>query len=173
MNITEFFQLRAGTWKSQRTSHHMTIQKSESGNSEIQVDLLESLDPQVVELCNLYNFAPGQVMCAAKVAWGSTMAWDKDRQKQDGSTILVAIADGDDPQQGKLLHQQSSDANKPGVGRYVIGYDDVLRLITEHSEEKLWFPRPNICMRAGFTIGEVDVSSFCTEIRKSLSAATA
>lgn len=174
MNIKEFFQHRAGTWASQRTSHHLIIKKAESGKSEIHIEMIENSEPEVAELCQLHGFSPEQAFCSAKVTWDGSMEWDQDKNKHEGSTILVAIADNDDPQQGKLLRQQGYAEKTPIVGRYVMGADDVLSLITEYgtlySEEKLWFPRPNLCLRAGITVGMSNVASFCTEIRKSTPA---
>jgi len=174
MNITEFFQLRAGTWKSQRTSHQPAIERSESANSEIQVEFLESIDPQVAKFSMLHSFGAEQTLCGIAVKWKGTDKSQTQAQNQDGSTILVAIA-GEDPQQGKILRQQVGSDRVPVIGRYSIGDDDVLSLITEsdglHAEEKMWFPRPNICMRAGFTVdlttgsAAETVASFCTEIR--------
>ncbi|MEE3716549.1 phycobiliprotein lyase [Tumidithrix elongata RA019] len=163
MNIKEFFQHRAGAWSSQRTSHNPFIQKSESSNSVIQIALAEATDPQITALCQQYNFIAEQVFCAAKINW------DRPIDRTKGSSILVAIADRDDVQQGKLLSQHSGEKS-PVLGRYTMEKDDVLRLVNEHdglfAEEKLWFPRPNICMRTSVTIGTSKVSSFCTEIRK-------
>jgi CpeS-like protein len=170
MTISDFFQLRAGTWASQRTSHHLIIKKSESGKSEIKVEFLPSDTADVAALCQEYDFDPSLAICGAKVTWDGSMEWDKDSEKHQGSTIIVAIAEGENIQSGKLLRQQGYAEKTPVVGRYVMGEDGVLSLITEYgtlySEEKLWFPRPNVCMRAGITIGMSNVASYCTEIRK-------
>ncbi len=170
MTISDFFQQRAGTWASQRTSHHLIIKKSESGKSEIKVEFLESDTPEVAALCKEYDFEPSQAICGAKVTWDGSMEWDQQSEKHQGSTILVAIAEDENIQAGKLLRQQGYAEKTPVVGRYVMGVDGVLSLITEYgtlySEEKLWFPRPNVCMRAGITIGMSNVASYCTELRK-------
>ncbi len=170
MIISDFFQLRAGTWASQRTSHHLIIKKSESGKSEIKVEFLAATVDEVAALCLEYNFEPSQAICGARVTWDGSMEWDKDSEKHQGTTILVAIAEDENIQSGKLLRQQGYAEKSPVVGRYVMGADGVLSLITEYgtlySEEKLWFPRPNVCMRAGITIGMSNVASYCTEIRK-------
>ncbi|MDX1977733.1 MAG: phycobiliprotein lyase [Pseudanabaenaceae cyanobacterium bins.68] len=171
MNIKDFFQHRAGLWHSQRTSHHLIIKKSESGQSLIEVTYLEPTTPEVAELCMQQGFEPDTAFCGAKVTWNGSMDWDKKEGEHQGSTVLVAIADPEQPQTGKLLRQQGYAEKAPVVGRYAMGSDDVLSLITEYgtlfSEEKLWFPRPNLCMRAGLTIGMSNVASFCTEMRKS------
>ncbi len=176
MNIVEFFQHRAGTWTSTRTSHHLIIKRAESGTSEIHLEMLPVVDPQVIELCEQYGFSPELALCAAKVTWDGSMEWDKKENTEEnnhqGFTIFVPISDGDDMSQGKLLRHQGYAEKAPVVGRYVMGSDDVLSLITEYgtvySEEKFWFPRPNLCLRVGITIGMSNVTSFCTEIRKPL-----
>jgi CpeS-like protein len=178
MNIVEFFQHRAGSWTSTRTSHHLIIKRAESGTSEIHLEMLSVLDPQVIELCEQHGFSPELALCASKVTWDGSMEWDKKdaaaENNHQGFTIFVPIADGEDISQGKLLRHQGYAEKAPVVGRYVMGSDDVLSLITEYgtvySEEKFWFPRPNLCLRAGLTIGMSNVTSFCTEIRKPLPA---
>jgi CpeS-like protein len=162
MTISDFFQLRAGKWVSQRTSHYPIIKKSESRKSEIGFELLPLDAIEVVNLCRSANLDPSIAICGAKVTWL------KELEKQGGASILVAIAEGEN-QSGKLLLQEGTQ--KIAIGRYLMGEDEILNLIIDtdslHSEEKLWFPRPNVCMRAGITTGATNVTSYCTEIRKS------
>ncbi len=173
MNIKEFFQHRAGVWKSQRTSHHLIIKKSESGQSLIEVAYLESNDPEVAKLSEEQGFSPDQAFCGARVTWNGSMDWDKKEGEHQGSTVLVAIADPENIATGKLLRQQGYAEKAPVVGRYSMSTEGILSLITEYetlfSEEKLWFPRPNLCVRAGLTIGLSNVASYCTEMRKATS----
>jgi CpeS-like protein len=172
MNIVEFFQYRAGTWTSYRTSHHIIIKKAEDGTSEINLEMLALPDPQVTELCEQHGFDPSLALCGAKVTWNGSMAWDKkdttSGNPHQGFTIFVPIA-GENIQEGKLLRHQGYAEQTPVVGRYVMSDDNILSLITEYgtvySEEKFWFPEPNVCLRAGLTIGLSNVSSFCTETR--------
>jgi hypothetical protein len=169
MNIKEFFQHRVGTWSSQRTSHDPVIKKSESRNSVIQVEIAPIADLEVIELCQRHNFTD-RALCALKINWKGAI----EKENIKGSTLLIAIADEsadlqDEIQQGKLLQQQSGEKSSV-VGRYVMEANDVLSLVTDHgsliAEEKIWFPRPNICMRASHTKGSSEIASFCTEIRK-------
>jgi CpeS-like protein len=170
MNIKEFFQHRAGIWNSQRTSHHLIIKKSESGQSSIEVTFLEANDPEVAALCEEQGFNADRAFCGAKVTWNGSMDWDKKEGEHQGSTVLVAIQESENT--GILLRQQGYAEKAPVVGRYTMSAEGVLSLITEYgtvfSEEKLWFPRPNLCMRAGLTIGLSNVASFCTEMRKAI-----
>jgi len=59
----------------------------------------------------------------------------------------------------------------PVAGRYVMGNDDALVLITEYesmySEERLWFASPNLRLRTSVLkrFGGFSMASFCSEIR--------
>jgi hypothetical protein len=168
MNIKDFFQHRAGTWSSQRTSHDPAIARLESGNTVIQVEIADISDPKVAELCQRYDFSSSNIS-ALKINWYGAI----DKNKPKGSTMLVAIADEGSDRQGKLLQLKQGETT-PVMGRYVMEANDVLSLATEldslTAEEKIWFPRPNICMRASVTSGKSNIASYCTEIRKVESA---
>jgi hypothetical protein len=58
MDGMEFFQLSAGKWRSQRTTHHLAFRRAETGESEIDVATLEADHPQVVEICRLHQVEP-------------------------------------------------------------------------------------------------------------------
>ena len=88
------------------------------------------------------------------------------QEKQTGSTILVAIANPEKPNEGRLVVERT-----PVVGRYIMGTDDALTLITEHEslylEERLWFASPNLRLRAIILkrSGGFSMTSFYSEIR--------
>ena len=77
MNIVEFFQQSAGKWFSQRTSHHLAFKQSESGKSDIVIEMLPSDNPEVVKLCEQYEIDPTLALCGARVTWNGTMEWDE------------------------------------------------------------------------------------------------
>ncbi len=169
MDIVEFFQQSEGRWFSQRTSHHLAFQQLESGKSDIIVNLLAKTDQAVVQLCEQYQLAPSLALCGAQITWNGTMEWDK--EKRSYSTLLVPIADPVQPNQGQLLRQSNQKDEKLFVGRYLVGRDEALTLITEsddlYFEERLWFASPNLRLRThllkrrdGFS-----TASFCSEIR--------
>lgn len=169
MNIVEFFELSGGKWFSQRTSHHLAFKQSEAGKSEIQIELLDKSDPAVTALCEQYELDPQTALCGARVTWNGTMEWDE--EKHSGSTVLVPIADADKPNEGKLLREMGYAEKAPVAGRYVMGSDDALTLITEYesmySEERLWFASPNLRLRTSILkrFGGFSMASFCSEIR--------
>lgn len=169
MDIVEFFQLSSGKWFSQRTSHHLAF-KQAGGQSDLQIELLPKTDPEVIRLCEQSAIAPALALCGVRVIWDGTMEWDKERHT--GNTVLVPIADPEKPNEGKLLRETGYAENAPVAGRYVMGSDEALTLITEdetmYSEERLWFASPNLRLRTSIVnrLGGFSMTSFCSEIRK-------
>ncbi|WP_088894237.1 phycobiliprotein lyase [Leptolyngbya ohadii] len=169
MDITEFFQQSSGKWFSQRTSHHLAFKQSEGGKSNLTIEMLPKDDPAVVKLCEQYEVDPSLALCGARVSWDGTMEWDE--EKHSGSTVLVPIADPEKSNEGKLLREQGYAEKAPVAGRYVMGSDDALTLITEYetmySEERLWFASPNLRLRTSILkrFGGFSMASFCSEIR--------
>ncbi len=172
MDIVEFFELTCGKWFSQRTSHHLAVQKLESGKSDVVIEKLEPADASVQALCEQCHVDPAIALLGLKVTWTGGMEWDA--KQGSASTLLVAIADGDDPNHGKLLRQQGINHPDPVVGRYSLGADEALTLITEqddlYAEERWWFASPNLRLRSS-VLKQGDgysTSAFCSEIRMGL-----
>lgn len=169
MDIVEFFQQSSGRWFSQRTNHHLAAKPSESGKSNLVVELLDQADPEVIKLCKQCNLEPSLALCGARVSWDHTTEWNSG--KQTGSAVLVPIADPDQPNQGKLLRSASDAAQTAVTGRYMMGNDATLTLIIEsetmYSEERLWFASPNLRLRTSL-VKAADgsgIASFFSEIR--------
>jgi hypothetical protein len=169
MNITEFFQQSAGKWFSQRTGHHLGLKQSNSGKSDIQIELLDNDHLDVITLCKHYEIDPGLSLCGARISWNGTM--ERNQGKLFGSTVLVPVAAPDTPNEGQFLREMSDLAKAPVAGRYIMGNDDALTLIMEYetiySEERLWFASPNLRLRASILkrSGGLTMASFCSEIR--------
>lgn len=169
MDIKEFFELSTGKWFSHRTSHHLAFKQSEDGKSDIVIESLAHDHPEVVKLCEQHNVDPVRASCGARVTWNGTMEWDE--EKHSGSTVLVAVPDENNPQEGQLLREMGYAEKAPVAGRYTMGNDDALTLTTEYetmwSEERLWFASPNLRMRVGVLkrFGGFSMASFTSEIR--------
>jgi hypothetical protein len=166
MNITEFFQQSAGKWFSQRTNHHLAANQSEGDKSNLTVELLASDDPALTQLCQQYDHDPAQA-CGMRVTREAAMTLEK---QAPVSTVVVAIANPDNASEGTLLRAAQSGA-APAIGRYIIGQDDALTLITEsgslYAEERLWYASSNLRLRTNLIkqSGTVSVATFCSEIR--------
>lgn len=169
MDIRDFFEQSAGKWFSHRTSHHLAFKQSESGKSDIEIETLANDHPEVIKLCEQYEVDPALASCGARVSWNGTMEWDE--EKHVGSTVLVSVPDPENPQEGKLLREIGYAEKVPVAGRYVMGSDGALTLITEYetmsSEERLWFASPNLRMRVSVLkrFGGFSMASFTSEIR--------
>ncbi len=169
MDIVEFFQLSSGKWSSQRTNHHLTVNQTEGGKADLQIDLLPKNAPDVIELCEQHKMNPELALCGVRASWNGSM--EGDATKKTGETLLVPIADSANPNEGKLLRPKSGTETIPAVGRYVIGDDESLTLITEdetmYAEERLWFASPNLRFRTSLLkqLDRFSTSSFYSEIR--------
>src|ERR671933_526365 len=121
MDGMEFFQLSAGKWRSQRTTHHLAFRRSETGESEIDVATLSADDPQVVEICRLHQVEPSKAAGGALVNWQGTMAWDRsEEENHTGSTVMVIVPDQANPRQGSLLRERGYAEIVPVAGRDLV-----------------------------------------------------
>ena len=171
MDAMEFFQLSSGQWRSQRTTHHLPFRRAEIGNLEIYVEALAADQPKIVEICKLHEIDPNLAVGGAFVSWGGSMAWDKDDDNHEGTTIFALVPDTDRPKQGRLLRERGYAEIVPVVGRYRMDDGDGLLLITEYetmsSIERFWFASPNLRLRTSTVkrFGGFNTASFCAEVR--------
>ena len=171
MDIIEFFQLSTGRWRSQRTTHHLAFKRSETGESEIQVDALPADDPRVIEICKLHQVNPELAIGGAYVSWKGGMGWDKEDDNKEGSTIFSLVPDADHPGQGTLLRDRGYAETIPIAGHYQMEDGGGLVLTTEYevmrSVERFWFASPNLRIRTSTVQlhGGFTTATFSTELR--------
>jgi hypothetical protein len=177
VDAVEFFQRSAGQWRSQRTTHHLAFRRSEIGNSEIYVESLPADNPKVIEICEMHDYDPALSVGGAFVSWNGSMAWDKENENHEGTTIFALIPDAENPQEGLLLRERGYAEIVPIAGRYRIDAEDALVLITEYETmstiERFWFPNPNVRLRMSTVqrFGGFNTATFCTELRSQPEAA--
>ncbi|PZD70775.1 Phycocyanobilin lyase, CpcS-I subfamily [Acaryochloris thomasi RCC1774] len=176
MDVMAFFELSTGTWQSHRTTHHLAFKKAESGQFEIQVEALPASDPRIVELCQLHGVDSSLAVGGAYVGWKGSMAWDKENESHDSSSVFALIPDADHPRRGKLLREQGYAETVPVAGQYYMDEQDALVLTTEYevmsSVERFWFASPNLRMRTS-TVKRFEsftTATFCTELRRGLAS---
>mgnify|MGYP006268438649 CR=1 FL=1 len=163
MNSIEFFQLCAGKWLSQRTSHNLTAQKIEVGKSEVQMEIIASTDAEVINLCQKHQIDPNTSCGGLRIQWNGSVG--QDEKKQIGATVVAIIPNTDNSNSGKLLQKTGN------VGSYCLSNDDILTLITEsegfYTEERLWFASENLRQRTSIVKrgDNFSIASFCSEIR--------
>jgi CpeS-like protein len=171
VDIKEFFELSAGKWFSQKTSHHLTLKQSEHGKSDLVINILPSDNAQVIQLCQQVGIDASQTSVSAKYTWKGTMQWDAGQQStanQQGESIAILVPDAPGSSAGKLFR---SSASAPVAVQYTLGDDDALTLVSqdEHqrSEERVWFESNNVRIRTTISTqpnGEA-MASFYSEIR--------
>jgi hypothetical protein len=172
MDVMEFFQLSAGKWRSQRTTHHLAFKRSEKGESAIQIESLTADHPDIIALCQLHEIEPSLAVGGSRVCWLGSMAWDRDGEgNHEGTTVFALVPDSDNPRQGRLLRDRGYAEIVPVVGHYVMDDEDGLVLITEYetmsSRERFWFASPGLRVRTSTVkrFGGFSTASFCTETR--------
>ncbi|MEH2278566.1 MAG: phycobiliprotein lyase [Nostoc sp.] len=177
MEITEFFELSIGQWRSQRSGHHLAFAHFEQVLSTIDIESLSLNDPAVVAICELYETDPVSITHPFRMTWEGESDWDD--KLISGSTVLVPIPNVENRSRGKLLRDQGYAETIPAVAKYHLSEDGIFTLLTEYelaaAEERIWFANPNLRFRVA-TIKTSDgkgvtTASFSSEIR-SLSSST-
>jgi hypothetical protein len=167
----EFFQRSAGRWRSQRTTHHLPFRRAETGDSEIFVEALGADHPKIIEICQMHSVDPHLAVGGAFVSWDGSMAWDKENENHQGTTIFALVPDTDNPRQGMLLRERGYAEIIPIAGRYHLDEEDALVLITEYETmstmERFWFASPNLRLRTSTVqrFGGFNTATFCAEVR--------
>ncbi len=175
MTVMEFFELSAGQWMSQRTSHHLAFRRSEGGRSQLTIQTLAADDPAVIKTCEMNQVDPALAAGGARVQWQGEQDWDNEEYR--GDVVLVPVPDSEEAHTGRMLRDQGYAEKVPVIGTYTMGKDESLTLVTEYemteSEERIWFASPNLRLRTSTVkrFGGFSMASFCSEIRR-LSAGT-
>ena len=165
----EFFQRSAGKWRSQRTTHHLPFRRAESGGSDINVETLAADDSKIIEICQMHDVEPNLAIGGAFVSWDGSMAWDRENENHEGTTVFALIPDPENHRQGKLLRERGYAEIVPVAGLYEMDDEDGLILITEYETmsivERFWFVNPNLRLRSSTVqrFGGFNTATFCAE----------
>jgi hypothetical protein len=170
MNIREFWHLSAGKWFSLRTNYYLDKGTAENSKADMAIEILAPDDSQVLQLCQEHDIAPHRSSGGVRHSWDNSLDWGK--PKQQGSSLIVLIPDGNNPQIGRLLKKAGHHQKTSSCGQYILGKDEALTLIIEtediYAQERLWFASNNLRLRTTFvkdTNGSTQ-TSFYSEIRK-------
>jgi phycoerythrin-associated linker protein len=177
MNITEFVELSIGSWRSQRSAHHLAFSHFEAIESEIEIVNLSLDNSEVVELCKSYDLDVKKAVSPFRMSWSGQTDWDE-KEVMEGTCVLVPVPDDTNPKQGQLLRDRGYAETMPAAGEYRFTEDDTFILVTQYdraaAEEKIWFVNPNFRCRVSLikTSGGSGVvtASFSSEIRQGVIA---
>lgn len=172
MDITKFVELSIGRWKSQRSSHNLAFSHFEQVTSVIDIISLGKDDAEVIALCKSHEIDPTIPCVPFRMSWQGESDWDDD-ETFEGTTILVAIPDPENPLAGRLLRDKGYAETIPSVGKYNFSEDGTFILLTKYenasAEEKIWFVNPNFRLRVSLIKTSegsgVVTASFSSEIR--------
>lgn len=173
MDAMTFFQQSAGKWRSHRTTHHLPFRRAETGGSNIVVESLPANDAKVAEICQMHDVDPSLAVGGAFVSWKGEMAWDKENENHEGTTVFALVPDENNSKQGRLLRERGYAEIIPVVGRYEIDDNDALLLTTDYETmstiERFWFASPDLRLRTSTVtrFGGMSTATFCAEVRTS------
>ncbi len=168
MNVTQFFRLSLGQWRSQRSGHDLMLGGFEDLRSTITIRALPANDRQVIELCRWYDVSVDLVFHPLEI----TATGDTKNREADEHYLLVPLPDPDNPNRGKMLRSRPEE----GAIRnciYRLQDDDTMTMVTEYdratTEERIWFASPNLRLRVA-TVRTEDsgaiATTFSSEVRE-------
>ncbi|RMF25414.1 MAG: phycobiliprotein lyase [Cyanobacteria bacterium J083] len=171
MDIAKFVELSLGTWRSQRSAHHLAFQHFEEVTSQIEIVPLSLAAKEVIDLCNSYGIDPSNAKSPFRMSWQGESDWDEDEVK--GTTILVPLPAANQTNQGRLIRERGYAETMPAIANYSFLADGTFVLKTEYehatAEEKIWFATPNLRFRVSLIKTSkgsgVTTASFSSEIR--------
>lgn len=167
----EFFRHREGRWSSWRVTHHLAFKRSESGESEIEMTVLDKDDERIVSLCKDWEVDPAVAQGGCYVTWKATMAWDQEGENHEGSTVFALVPDEGDTRKGRILRDRGYAEIVPIVGTYRMDEGDDLLLETPYDggavEERFAFDGADTVNRISTVrrFGGFSTATFATEQR--------
>ncbi len=172
MDIKEFFELSAGKWFSQKTSHHLTLKQSANGKSNLVIELLANDDPHVIKLCQQAQIDPSLICGGAKYTWNTIPdALQPNQGSQQGSEIVISIPSQPGASTGSLYRTIGCASTNSMMARYMMGEDNALNIVIEQelvkTEDRIWFESNNFRLRTTIVTPKNGdpVANFYTEIR--------
>lgn len=167
MDIKTFLSLCQGMWFAQKT-HYVGSNQPDNGKADLNIETIAADHPQTTQLCQQYQLDSAQSVGGIKTSWDTSVDWGKSQQR--GSTVVILIADRQNPNQGDVIrHQLPNQVNR---GRYTLGEDNALTLLIEDQstilEERQWFASENLRLRTAVVKHKDAVVQTCfySEIRR-------
>nr|AUG32628.1 hypothetical protein PLO_650 [Paulinella longichromatophora] len=164
-----FFQLSCGSWKSQRSSHHLLHRRAESGASLIIVKELEATDDRLRKVAEMHEYDANRLIGGCWVRWSGSMAWDQKGESHEGESVFGLIPNDNSGRQGFLLRDRGYAETAPVAGQFRMDEYDALILETGYdtmsTTERFWFSGPDVRLRSSVVEGLSNTASFCVETR--------
>ncbi|QNI59896.1 phycocyanobilin:Cys-84 beta-phycocyanin lyase [Synechococcus sp. BIOS-U3-1] len=164
-----FFRLSCGSWRSQRSVHHLLHRRSEAGGSLIVVEDLELNDERLLAMARQHDQDPGLIIGGSYVRWSASMAWDRDGDAHDGETCFALVGESETARSGTMLRDQGYAEKSPATSTFDMDDRDGLILCTSYGMMTVWerfsFSGPDARIRSSTVEGLSNNASFCVETR--------
>jgi phycoerythrin-associated linker protein len=170
MNLKTFLNLCTGNWFSQRTNYNLNGDKTESSKADLSITLIPPDDSRIIQLCQQHRVDTQNSLGGLLYTWDTSVDWGK--PKQQGSSLIVFIPDGENATTGKLLSNVTPQPGVKSFGTYILGQDEALTFIIDtgntNAEERLWFASDNLRLRTTVikNLTKITHTTFYSEIRK-------
>lgn len=146
MNISKFFRLSLGVWRSQRTGHNHELSHVEDVQSTLTATPLALDEAQLLKACRDSRIDQYDISSPYRV--------DQDYQarfthwQQSHSYLVIPVPNPDNANQGTLIYSYLDLDTPPSQGTYELRPDGTLmvRMVEENAmrEERIWFPSANL-----------------------------
>ncbi|MGC9504533.1 phycobiliprotein lyase [Baaleninema sp.] len=171
MNITKFFRLSLGRWRSQRTGHHLEQSHFEDVRSTVDVTLLELDDPRVVRGCRDCGIDPDSATLPYQIDWydSRTRGLQIDRLSR---SLVIPVPNPDNANLGKLIQLALEPDAIVSIGEYQLSQDGTFTVISSQDtvtrEERIWFATPNLRLHVSIirpSDASVTTTTFTSDLR--------
>ncbi|BBL86397.1 Phycoerythrin linker protein CpeS homolog (chromatophore) [Paulinella micropora] len=164
-----FFQLSCGSWKSQRSTHHLLHRQAEPGTSFILVKALELTDDRLRKVAEMHEYETSKLIGGCSVQWSGSMAWDQEGESHKGESVFGLVPSNINGREGFLLRDRGYAETAPVAGKFRMDEYDTLILETGYDTmntiERFWFSGPDLRLRSSVVEGLSNTASFCVETR--------
>lgn len=168
--MMDFFRKSEGTWFVQRTVHHFDCRADESGESNLNIVVLEADSERVRAICEQQGVNPTLAAGGARFYWQQNLSNKPQNEKY--AALLVDLPDPEhDLRRGRLIRDQGYVESMPVISRYWFGEDGILTIDTDYEnnqgQERCWFLDENFRIRVSSVrmAGGVNLTTHCSEFR--------
>ena len=177
MTIEQFIAQSEGSWRSMRSGHSLAFQQFEEVLSEITIELIDSDEQEVYDLCQVYKQEEHKrytFVQPFKMTWSAESDWEPDDPSEVSSGTCIIIPLKEDDEKGLLIRSLGYAESQMAKSSYEFLSDGTFILKTQYeqsiAEERIWFVSKNVrCRSSILKTSEgsgILQTSFASEVKK-------